>query len=256
MKGVSNNFFGASCSYNTLGDLYTYNFCGINFKQNLIPSKGTSNSKNNFGDTFFSNTFNGVSNSDFTSLVPPNSTHLNCLHYINGITFNNSAALNISNSKTVINDTGLTNLFYSYTDLNGLPWLKDVTTGVIKPYSPILPLTTGDPLNVDYLQYADSVTGDIKKVSITGLSAAQSDVEIPIPTDNTKFLNPLRAFQGFIYWLKNSTLAELTTTSKTIVGAINELRNKLYSSWDKISFNINFSGTTSIGDLFYDKVEK
>jgi hypothetical protein len=64
--------------------------------------------------------------------------------------------------------------------------------------------------------------------AITGLDAAltitaQSEVEVTSPTENTKKLTALRAFQGFVYWVVNSTFSGLSTNAKTLLGGINEL---------------------------------
>lgn len=51
----------------------------------------------------------------------------------------------------------------------------------------------------------------------------QTDVEIDVPTENTKATSALRAWQGFVYWCANTVFAGLNTTAKTIIGALNEL---------------------------------
>jgi hypothetical protein len=70
--------------------------------------------------------------------------------------------------------------------------------------------------------------------------ALQAEVETASPTENTKSLNALRAFQGFAYWVVNSTFSGLNTTSKTIQGAINELK----TSYDPLNplLSQTFSG--------------
>jgi len=57
--------------------------------------------------------------------------------------------------------------------------------------------------------------------------AAQNDVQNNNPTVNNAWLSPLRAFQGFVYWIVNVAFSGLTTTDKTIQGAVNELNGKV-----------------------------
>lgn len=52
----------------------------------------------------------------------------------------------------------------------------------------------------------------------------QSDVELAQPTENTKATSALRAWQGFVYWCTTTTFAGLSTSTKTVIGAINELK--------------------------------
>lgn len=50
----------------------------------------------------------------------------------------------------------------------------------------------------------------------------QSDVEQAEPTENTKATSALRAWQGFVFWCKNTLFPELNTSDKTLVGSVNE----------------------------------
>lgn len=74
------------------------------------------------------------------------------------------------------------------------------------------------------LLVSDSIGGS----SITPCS--QADMETAMPTENTKATTPLRAFQGFIYWCLHYIFPGLTTTDKTLVGAINEVDSKVKKS--------------------------
>jgi hypothetical protein len=56
----------------------------------------------------------------------------------------------------------------------------------------------------------------------------QTDVEQAAPTENTKATSALRAWQGFVFWCKNTVFAELNTTAKTVIGALNEYAAHLH----------------------------
>jgi uncharacterized delta-60 repeat protein len=55
----------------------------------------------------------------------------------------------------------------------------------------------------------------------------QAEVETTNPTENTKVATIFRVFQGFIYWIANVAFPALNTSSKNLIGAINELQNKV-----------------------------
>lgn len=55
----------------------------------------------------------------------------------------------------------------------------------------------------------------------------QTDVEQAEPTENTKATSALRAWQGFVFWCKNTLFPELNTSDKTIVGSVNELKTNV-----------------------------
>lgn len=50
----------------------------------------------------------------------------------------------------------------------------------------------------------------------------QTDVEQAEPTENTKATSALRAWQGFVFWCRNTLFTELNTSDKTLVGSVNE----------------------------------
>lgn len=79
---------------------------------------------------------------------------------------------------------------------------------------------------VDDLDTTDkTLQGGINELAARAVFSVceQSDVEQAIPTENTKATSALRAWQGFVYWVKNTSFSGLTTTVKTVQGAINEL---------------------------------
>lgn len=55
----------------------------------------------------------------------------------------------------------------------------------------------------------------------------QADVELAEPTENTKATSSLRAWQGFVFWCKNTLFPELNTSDKTIIGSVNELKTNV-----------------------------
>jgi len=56
---------------------------------------------------------------------------------------------------------------------------------------------------------------------------SQADVEQAEPTENTKATSALRAWQGFVFWCKNTLFPELNTSDKTIVGSVNEIKTNV-----------------------------
>jgi hypothetical protein len=58
---------------------------------------------------------------------------------------------------------------------------------------------------------------------LAGRVQTQPEVETVSPSDDNKWMNALRGFQQFIYLIANYTVSALNTTSKNLVGAINEL---------------------------------
>ena len=55
----------------------------------------------------------------------------------------------------------------------------------------------------------------------------QADVELAEPTENTKATSALMAWQGFVFWCKNTLFPELNTSDKTIIGSVNELKTNV-----------------------------
>lgn len=61
--------------------------------------------------------------------------------------------------------------------------------------------------------------------------ATESDAQTA--TNDTKIMTALKVVQSFIYQIANKTIESLQTTSKTVVGAINELKGLFSSYWSK-----------------------
>lgn len=64
-------------------------------------------------------------------------------------------------------------------------------------------------------------------LSISVSYATQAEAEAGL--ENTKVMTSLRVLQSIIYQIANYTFSSLTTTSKTIIGAINELKTSIAS---------------------------
>ena len=95
---------------------------------------------------------------------------------------------------------------------------------------------------------ADSLGGSIDIVP-------EETMESIIITENTKTVTALRALQGFIYWCGNYIFSSLTTTNKTLVGAINEIVTTINGL--EIAYTINsdfvspysYCGKSPLGSL-------
>jgi len=155
------------------------------------------------------------------------------------------------------------------TELNGILEAYNSTTQKFQRYT----CNNAGTLEVWVRNYSGSAWSDWKIISEGDANiefTTQGEVETADPTENTKVTTILRVFQGFIYWLSNSTVSALNTTSKFVVGAINELLakfnptipliNQIYSGeinlstnyevyYDEYSINTNFTPTIAATPL-------
>lgn len=111
---------------------------------------------------------------------------------------------------------------------------------------------TGDVDNL-YIVYGDTDENNgqyrwngsaYEKISIQLDYATQ--VEAETGTNTVKTMTPLRTFQSIAKWITTTTVSALSTTSKTITGAINELfTNKLDTTGDAKDTTVTFTEATT-----------
>ncbi len=90
--------------------------------------------------------------------------------------------------------------------------------------------------------------GDSSTIAIASQAEAEDN------TENTKVMTSLRVFQNWLNNVTNYSISALTTTSKTLLGAINELVTSLSGKQDKPLLNQTFTGEFNLstgGEVSY-----
>jgi len=113
---------------------------------------------------------------------------------------------------------------------------------------------SGSYIRIDQVDLATESTAGLQsaadKTKTDALDATiATDSDFVSGTDNSKRATVLGIFTAFKYWLQNVSFSELLTTSKNLIGAVNEL----FNSKTNIAGNVVFySNTQNIGDITND----
>ena len=72
-------------------------------------------------------------------------------------------------------------------------------------------------------------------ISLSNPLSYASQAEAEAGTETTKVMSAIRVLQSFVYQLANKTISALTTTDKTVIGAINEQQTAIGNKVDKVT---------------------
>ena len=88
-------------------------------------------------------------------------------------------------------------------------------------------------------------------ISISNPISTANQSEAEAGSENTKMMTSLRVFQAFSSYVSNSIQTLLTTSQKTIVSAINELKKRIDSLYQSLSNHTQSSAAHAVSSIVY-----